>query len=82
MNTNAFLRLRAELQWSQGRLGDRLGCRQQLISQYERGLKVPGLRTAYALIDLYSEAGLRCTLEDVYPRDVVTQRGARDAEAA
>ena len=56
--------LRWRLGWSQAELARRLGCRQQTISEWERGLYAP--QNAYSrLLDMLSDQG------EVYSYQVV-----------
>ncbi len=67
MNNN-IREIRLKLGMSQGAFARAIGKKPSTISMYETGERRPVLYTAYAIIDLAKNAGLKASLEDIYPR--------------
>ncbi len=53
--------LRAELDWSQQRLGDELGVSRQTINSIEKGKYDPSLKVAFMLARVFD-----CQIEDIF----------------
>jgi DNA-binding XRE family transcriptional regulator len=66
--------LREKLSLSQQDLGKILGITRMAISNYESGNRFPNLEIAYQIIDIANKSGLKASLEDIYPRNLIEAR--------
>lgn len=70
--TNSIKEIRLKLGLSQGSFARAIGKKQSAIANYETGYRKPDPLTAYMIVDLAKEAGLKISLEDIYSRKTIT----------
>ena len=59
-HTNKLASMRMARALTQAQLADRIGCRQQHISRWERGERTPGAKSLRALAE-----ALECTIDEI-----------------
>lgn len=64
---NAIREFRDKAGLSQERLGASCGLTKAAISNYETGARTPDLATGRRIVRVLNEAGVSCTLDDVFP---------------
>lgn len=69
-----YYRMRACL--TQGELGKRCGFKaaQSRVALYESGERLPPLPVARRIVAVLNDAGVRCTLDDVFPPETTIKR--------
>lgn len=56
---------------TQGSFGKAIGKRQSAVANYETGYRKPDPGTAYTIIDMAKNAGMKISLEDIYSRSQI-----------
>lgn len=64
IDSNIFRRVRIAYGLSQREIAEKIGRMSSLISYYESGKKVPGLKIAQMYRDMAKKKGIKCTIED------------------
>jgi DNA-binding XRE family transcriptional regulator len=67
--SNAIKKIRRKLGMTQDSFGEAIGKKQSAVANYETGYRKPDPSTAYLIIDLAKNSGLKISLEDIYSRE-------------
>lgn len=68
---NRISLLRSGKNISQIALADAIGWSQGRLSNYESGRRIPSLADSRAIIDALNTLGVRCSLDEAFPPDVL-----------
>lgn len=70
---NRISQLRTDANVSQTALAEALGWSQGRLSNYESGRRVPSLTDSRAITGALNKLGVVCSLDDVFPPELVEQ---------
>ncbi|UQI38833.1 helix-turn-helix transcriptional regulator [Vreelandella venusta] len=69
---NRIIKLREEHDIKQKDLADALNWHQSRLSNYEHGRREPSLKHSRAIVIAFRNLGVKCTLDDVFPPEEVS----------